>query len=169
MNTLRLPSLLVLLIASLLASGGCEAPATQAGPQPQSLPTTQVVVGSKTYTLEIADEDEERQMGLMHRDAMPADRGMIFVFPDEAPRGFWMKNTRIPLDILYLDRHGRVVSAHRMEPFDLRSTPSEGPAKYAIELNAGELATTGLRRGDTIHLPLEARYDAAERPATGRP
>ncbi|HMO25414.1 MAG TPA: DUF192 domain-containing protein, partial [Tepidisphaeraceae bacterium] len=78
---------------------------------------------------------------------------MIFAFPDERPLSFWMKNTHIPLDILYLTADGAVVSTHRMLPHDLRPVPSAGPAKYAIELNAGEIARTGLRRGDRIDIP----------------
>lgn len=143
---------------------GCEQPpTTQEGPAPQSLPTTQMTIGSRLYTLEIADEEEEHRIGLMHRDSMPAGHGMIFVFPGEEMRSFWMRNTRIPLDIIYLDRRGGVVSMHRMEPFDLRGTPSDRPAKYAIELNAGEVAANGVKRGDMLNIPLDARYAKGER------
>lgn len=155
------PGIAWLLLAAVL---GCEQPsATQEGPAPQSLPATRMTIGSKQYTLEIADEEEEQRIGLMHRDSMPADHGMIFVFPREEPRSFWMRNTRIPLDIIYLDRNGTVVSMHRMEPFDLRGTPSDRPAKYAIELNAGEVAANGVRRGDVLNIPLDARYAKGER------
>jgi len=154
--TAAMRSLLTLLLLAVL---GCEQPpaATRPGPKPQSLPTTQMKIGDRIYTLEIADEEQERQTGLMHRDSMPADHGMIFVFPAEQQLSFWMRNTRIPLDILYLDRSGTIVSMHRMEPFDLRSTPSARPAKYAIELNAGQVAVNGVKRGDTLNIPLAAR------------
>lgn len=155
------PLLMLLFVFQL----GCEQPpaTTQPEPKPQSLPTTQMKIGDRLYTLEIADEEQERQVGLMHRDSMPADHGMIFVFPGEQPLSFWMRNTRIPLDIIYLDRNGTVISMHRMEPFDLRSTPSARPAKYAIELNAGQIAVNGVKRGDTLNLPLAAR-DAKDSP-----
>ena len=78
---------------------------------------------------------------------MPADHGMIFVFRDESPRAFWMKNTLIPLDILYLDATGRVVSVKQMKPHDLTRVPSDGPAMYAIELNAGRRRAGGREGG----------------------
>ena len=116
-------------------------------------------VGGKVFDLEVADTDARQQYGLMNRRSMPKNHGMIFVFPDERPRGFWMKNTLIPLDILYLDAGGRVVSMHRMEPEArdergrLRSYPSAGPAQYAIELNAGMAEIAGVRRGDVLAIP----------------
>ena len=90
---------------------------------------------------------------------MPSDHGMLFVFAaEEHPAlSFWMKNTRIPLDVIYLDASGRVVSVHQMRPYDLRGVSSEGPAQYAIELNQGAAAKTGLKKGDVVHLPNDAR------------
>ena len=133
-----------------------------AGRPPSGLRTVTMHIGDRDFVLEVAETEEAQQTGLMNRDSMPADRGMIFVFDDEEERGFWMKNTRIPLDILYLDRTGRIVSLKQMEPFDLRSTPSDGPAQYAIELNAGAATRAGVKRGDTLTLPanLHARRSA---------
>jgi uncharacterized membrane protein (UPF0127 family) len=93
----------------------------------------------------------------MHRQSMPADHGMIFVFPDEAIRAFWMRNTKIPLDILYLSAAGRVVSIHPLEPLDETPVRSDGPAKYAIELNQGAAARAGVQVGFVIELPARAR------------
>ena len=145
---LRLP--LLLLTCALLT--GC----AERGPN-SGLPTIDMEVGSKTYTLEIANTDATRQRGLMERDAMPADHGMIFVFPEERDLGFWMKNTRIPLDIIYLDTGGQVVSVHQMKPYDRTNVPSAGPAKYAIELNLGQVKTTGVKAGDVLNIPANAR------------
>ena len=89
----------------------------------------------------------------MFRDSMPADHGMIFVFDDVEVRGFWMKNTRIPLDIIYVGPDKVVVSIKQMEPFDLRNTSSDKPAQYAIELNKGQAAAAGLRVGDKLTIP----------------
>src|SRR5436853_9719 len=75
-------------------------------------------VGNQPFTLELAATDKTRQHGLMHRQSLPADRGMLFVFPDEAPRSFWMRNTLIPLDIVYLDSGGKVVSISQMKALD---------------------------------------------------
>jgi uncharacterized membrane protein (UPF0127 family) len=89
----------------------------------------------------------------MRRDTMPADHGMLFVFNREAPLSCWMKNTRIPLDIIYLDAAGRVVSVKQMKAFDLNSTPSDSPAQYAIELNKGAAESAGVKAGMTLKLP----------------
>ena len=97
----------------------------------------------------------------MRRDSMPADHGMIFVFSREAPLAFWMSNTRIPLDILFIDGQGKVVSSKSMKPFDLRTTPSDAPAKYAIELNAGAAESSGVSVGDQLNIPLPAQTAAS--------
>jgi uncharacterized membrane protein (UPF0127 family) len=122
-------------------------------PPPQSLPTTRMTVGKAELELEVADEESERSTGLMYRDAMPTDRGMLFIFPDESPRRFWMKNTYIPLDILYLDGQGKIVSIKPMRPLNLDGVDSEKPAKFAIELNRGGAAATGAAVGDVIPVP----------------
>ena len=140
--------LAALVVATLCA--GCDSAAGQSG-----LPVVKMGVGKKTYDLEVANTRESRDRGLMHRDSMPADHGMIFVFPDEAVRGFWMKNTRIPLDIIYLTAAGKVVSVHQMQPHDRRTTESKGPAQYAIELNQGEAAKADVKEGDSLALPKE--------------
>jgi uncharacterized membrane protein (UPF0127 family) len=136
-----------LLLSLLALLSGCE-PKSVSG-----LATVPMEIGSKRFTLEVADTTDSRTYGLMRRDSMPADHGMIFVFGEEEPRGFWMKNTRIPLDILYLDARGRVVSVKQMNPYDLSSTPSDGPAQYAIELNKGAAESAGVKAGMTLKLP----------------
>ena len=117
------------------------------------LPTVEMRLGGKTFTLEVADTDATRQYGLMRRDSMPADHGMIFVFPEERPLGFYMKNTRIPLDIIYVTASGKVDSVKQMQPYDERTTPSEGNAQYAIELNKGTAASLGIKSGMMLELP----------------
>jgi hypothetical protein len=130
-----------------LQPGGCRRkPASD-------LPTVRMQIGKDRFTLEVANTSATREYGLMHRDSMPSDHGMLFVFPDERRLGFWMKNTRIPLDIIYLDAGGKVVSIHQMKPHDLRSTYSDGPAKYVIELNAGRAEKTAVKRGDPLEIP----------------
>lgn len=128
------------------------------------LPTTAITIGSTKFTLEIADADPARQKGLMDRPSLPPDRGMLFVFPDEQPRSFWMKNVNFPLDILFLDRDGRVVSIKQMKSYDLNSTPSDAPAMFAIELNAGAASRAGVKVGDRIALPVRAAQKEGERP-----
>ena len=84
---------------------------------------------------------------------MPSDHGMIFVFESDEPRAFWMENTRIPLDILFVASDGHVVSIHSMKPYDRTAVPSDGPARYAIELNQGAAQSAGVKAGDILQLP----------------
>jgi len=117
-----------------------------------------VVLGGKTFSVEIAETTQEHALGLMFRDSMPADHGMIFIFPDEAPRSFWMKNTRIPLDIMYFDKDLYMVSLSADTPpcrvARCPSYPSILPAKYVLELNAGTAASLGVGAGDKLTLEL---------------
>jgi len=117
-----------------------------------------VEVKGKRFIVEVANDDASRAQGLMFRDELADDRGMLFVWRQSAPRAFWMKNTRIPLDIIYLDRNLQVVSiAANTPPCRLRqgrcpSYPSAGPARYVLEINAGQAAALGLEPGDRIEV-----------------
>ena len=118
-----------------------------------SADTVRMQIGSETFTLEVADTYEEQEVGLMARESMPSDHGMIFVFRDARERQFWMKNTLIPLDIIYVDASGRVVSVKPMQPKDLTPVKSGRPAMYAIELNQGAAARVGVQAGDLVTIP----------------
>ena len=101
-----------------------------------------VELAGQRYAIEVADDDAERARGLMFRDALPEDRGMLFIHDAEVPQAYWMKNTKIPLDILYFDTGRRLVSQQRdIPPCSLGdacpSYPSNAPARYVLELNAG--------------------------------
>jgi uncharacterized protein len=137
---------------SLFVTAGCDnsAPAS-------ALPTANMHLGGADFVIEIANTNDVRMHGLMERDSMPNNHGMIFVFPDEQPREFWMKNTRYPLDIAYISSSGQVVSIKQMKAYDLTSVPSDSPAKYAIELNFGVASAAGLKVGDHIDIPAEAK------------
>lgn len=117
-----------------------------------------VTVEGKRFVVEIADDDASRARGLMFRDEMADDRGMLFIFPDERPRSFWMKNTRIALDIIYIDRNFEVVSISadtppcRSRSRRCPSYPSEGPARYVLEINGGLAAKYGIEPGDPIEV-----------------
>jgi len=110
-------------------------------------------IGNANFILEIAADQASQERGLMYRTLMPADHGMIFVFPTEAMQSFWMENTLIPLDIIFLDATGRVVSVQTMKPKDLNTTSSIEPSKYAIEINAGAAAASGVKVGDVLVVP----------------
>lgn len=107
------------------------------------------------YTVEVADNHEKRNRGLMHRDRLDPGTGMLFLHDREQPLAYWMKNTRIPLDIFYFDSQRRLVSVSRnVPPCSLGDRcppyPSAGPALYVLELNAGEARTLDVKRGDEI-------------------
>ena len=118
-----------------------------------------VELGGKRFTVEIAETQEKQALGLMFRDSMPADEGMIFIFPNEAPRSFWMKNTRIPLDIMYFDKDLKMVSISANTPpcrvSRCPSYPSAGPAMYVLELNAGMASELGVGPGDQLIIELD--------------
>ena len=118
---------------------------------------TWVEIGGKRYAVEIADDNEERARGLMFRDELPADRGMLFVHDREEPLAYWMKNTKIPLDILYFDTQRRLVAQQRdVPPCTLGDGcppyPSQAPARYVLELNAGQAEQLKLQVGDELRL-----------------
>jgi uncharacterized protein len=117
--------------------------------------TPWVELKGKRFLVEIADDDPERERGLMFRDSLAADRGMLFVHEREEPQAYWMKNTKIPLDILYFDSMRRLVSARKRVPpcsggDRCPPYPSEGNALYVLELNAGAADAMGLAKGDVL-------------------
>ncbi len=101
--------------------------------------------------IEIADTDYEIQTGLMYREGMEQNQGMLFVFPDMAYHSFYMKNTLIPLDLIFIDDQLRVVTIKQnAQPLDESGIPSEVPVQYVLEVNAGLTASWGLEAGDRI-------------------
>jgi len=127
------------------------------GRQP-ALPVCDVKIGHSTFELEIANTNDIRELGLMRRDSMPSDHGMIFVFARTEPLIFWMKNTRIPLDLIYLDDNANIISIQHMQPYVTSPTyDSPGPAKWAIELNDHAADDAGAKVGDHLELPKEAQ------------
>ncbi len=118
-----------------------------------------VELGGKNFSVEIAQTREKQALGLMFRDSMLADHGMLFIFPNEAPRSFWMKNTRIPLDIMYFDKELKLVSISADTPpcrvSRCPSYPSKAPAKYVLELNAGTAMELGVKLGDRLKVDLD--------------
>jgi len=113
-----------------------------------------VEVGGQRYYVEIADDDHERARGLMYRDELGANEGMLFIFRETAPRSFWMLNTRIPLDIVYIGPDLEIVGwSLDTPPCRTRRCPgypSGAPAKYVLEVNAGEMARLGVEIGDPV-------------------
>jgi len=140
---------LVTILGFCTLSGCTTAPTTN----PSGLPMTSMQIGSKTYQLEIAADDASREHGLMERDTLDKDHGMIFVFDTPAEQSFWMHHTRFSLDIIFADEKDKIVSIHTMKAYDESTTPSNGVSKYAIELNEGEAAADGVKVGDKLDIP----------------
>ncbi|MCB1602600.1 MAG: DUF192 domain-containing protein [Lysobacterales bacterium] len=117
--------------------------------------TPVVVLRDHAFRVEIADDDAERTRGLMYREHLDADAGMLFLFERQEPQAFWMKNTRIPLDILYFDQSWSLVGwSLNTPPCSLGnqcpSYPSGAPARYVLELNAGTANNIGAQLGDKL-------------------
>ena len=116
-------------------------------------PTPWVEFKGTRFKVEVVDDDESRARGLMFRDTLAEDAGMLFVFERAEPLAFWMKNTKIPLDILYFDDALKLVSMVSAPPCTTTQCPnypSEGPARYTLELKAGTARKLGAQRGDEI-------------------
>ena len=118
-----------------------------------------MVLKGEKFSVELAETSEKQALGLMFREEMAEDHGMLFIFPAEGMRRFWMKNTRIPLDILYFDAELKLVSvSENVRPCKTRNCPtypSKGPARYVLELNAGKAAELGVQPGDLLELRLD--------------
>ena len=101
--------------------------------------------------VEVADTNEKRQRGLMHRNSLDADHGMLFKFPRYDHLSFWMQNTYIPLDIAFLDDDGRVLQISQMSPLSTRSIRSEERCRYALETNRGWFEKNNIQRGSKLN------------------
>ena len=144
-----------LLIAAVALAAGC-ASGTPTDSRGEPLEPLTIVTdsGEHAFWVEIADDEAERARGLMYREPLPDDRGMLFEFPDVAERGFWMRNTPSSLDIIYIGADGRIVSISRhTTPYSETSIPSYGPAKGVLELRAGRAGEIGAEPGDLVRHP----------------
>ena len=97
----------------------------------------EIEVGGKLVNAEVADCPQSRNQGLMHRMQLSPDCGMLFAYPDSAPRSFWMENTCIPLSIAFINEAGIILNIENMVPFDRKSVWSDGDAVYALEMAQG--------------------------------
>ncbi len=116
-----------------------------------------VELGGQRYQVEVADDEPERARGLMFREQMAPGHGMLFIHDAQEPVAYWMKNTKIPLDILYFDNDLKLVSRQVDVPpctlgDNCPSYPSGAPARYVLELNAGEAARLKLQDGAVLKL-----------------
>jgi uncharacterized membrane protein (UPF0127 family) len=129
----------MLRLAVLMLLCGCSSAA--------KLPTGSLTLQGHKLTVEVAATGVERQQGLMYRDHLAANRGMIFVYPDVAIRHFWMKDTRVPLSIAFADAKGKVLKIADMRPLNTDHTSSLYPVKYALEVNEGWFDEHEIKKG----------------------
>ncbi len=173
-----IPFLFVLLVAAgAIGQDDKEADAEK------KIPKEMIVIGEETFKLEVAADEKSRAKGLMNREEIDDDGGMIFIYKRARVRSFWMKNCQVDIDLLYLDGRGRIVSMHKMkkEPSRgenesvvdykrrLKRYPSRRPAQFIIELKAGSIHRLEPKVGETIELDLPklrgivVRQERAER------
>jgi uncharacterized protein len=127
---------------------------------PFELPEVRVVVKGHVLTIELATTPEARSCGLSLRDSLPANRGMLFVYAEPEILTFWMKNTRMPLTIAFIDTAGRIVSIQKMNPFPITTIyASPVPALYALEVNQGWFEKNGVGVGDVVEFNLPITLD----------
>jgi hypothetical protein len=127
---------------------------------PFELPEVRVVVKGHVLTIELATTPEARSCGLSLRDSLPANRGMLFVYAEPEILTFWMKNTRMPLSIAFIDTAGRIVSIQKMNPFPITTIyASPVPALYALEVNQGWFEENGVGVGDVVEFNLPITLD----------
>lgn len=131
-------------------------PPVQSGPQFQNEGLLSFLDAStgqplQRIDIEVAQDELEIRRGLMYRQSMKPDQGMLFLMPVEEPQSFWMLNTYISLDIIFVNEAMEIVKIQaNTEPRSLQSVPSERPAKYVVEVNAGFCAKHGIEEGDRI-------------------
>ena len=122
--------------------------------------------GSRTFAIEIADDPDEQARGLMFRPVLPADAGMLFIFEPQRPANFWMRNTMIPLDMIFIDDTGRVESiVERNDPYSERGSASQGIVRAVLEINGGLSRELGIGPGtQVIHPAFTTAPDEARCP-----
>ncbi len=141
---MRNKMVLALFLAALLAN----TMSCQSGPR--------VIISTRggekvAFQVEIADTPEKRELGLQYRRELDEDRGMIFLFPDERPLAFWMKNTPIPLDMIFIGSDRRIVGiVHEAIPFSLASLSVDAPSQFVLEINGGLSRKKGIAAGDAV-------------------
>lgn len=112
-----------------------------------------IKINEISLSVELADEAHERALGLMYRQELCEQCGMLFRFERIRVASIWMKNTYIPLDVAFINAFGRITDIKALEPQDLTSVPSSVPVLYALEMNQGWFAKNGIKVGDTVEIP----------------
>lgn len=146
----------------LLALGFLACAISIAAAQPATVTLKPKSGAMTSVTVEVVATPEGRTRGLMFRSELAEGQGMLFVFPETQPLSFWMKNTLIPLDIIFIDDRGKIIRIHkRTTPHSERRLPSGSPARFVLEVPGGYAEKVGLRKGDEIDLGELAKVPAS--------
>ena len=149
-NRIPTPILFCLIAACLIPLHGL---AIAADPSASTKPPSfkKIMVGKTPLRVEVADTSEKQERGLMFRQSMPDNEGMLFIYKEPQEMSFWMRNTFLPLDIVFVGADGIILNIHQARPLDESVLyPSAGSAKYVIETNQGWFSRHGIRPGDRV-------------------
>lgn len=142
-------ALSIVLVMAPLSATADSSMAPEGKPQ-TGLPRIILKAGSQTVRADVASTEPTRQLGLMFRKKMAPQEGMLFVFPQMGYHAMWMRNTLLPLSVAYMDERGVIVSIHEMQPLSDIAHQAAGPARFALEMNAGWFSANSIKAGDTI-------------------
>jgi uncharacterized membrane protein (UPF0127 family) len=148
LQTILTPPFRALLAATMAALALAAPPAL--GQAKAALPVTGIKVGGHALRVEIVSTPERRAKGLMFREKLAKNDGMLFIFDEPGYHAMWMMNTLIPLSVAFVDGEGRILNIQDMEPKTLDSHAAAGPARYAIETNQGWFAERGIKAGEKV-------------------
>lgn len=153
------------LILSVFAMVACKPEAQKCSPLINNQNPNQVIIDTGEckgvgFFVELALTANQQMQGLMNRTSMPEEAGMLFIFNQEKERGFWMKNTLIPLDMIFIKKNGVIHKVHsNAKPNDLTSIKSDGPVIAVLEINGGLSQQLGIDAGDIVHHPFFQQSD----------
>lgn len=140
--------------AVTLTTGCCQHLPADTDNRPQlsrTLPVLELIINDRRIAVEVAADEPARRRGLMFRSSLAPDSGMLFVFESDEQRSFWMHNTYIPLSIAFINSAGVIINILEMTPLDTTVRYlSEGPARYALEMNSGWFTLNSIKSGDTV-------------------
>lgn len=149
----------ILLLPVLLLAFVAMACEDDAAPRAKTFDRASIVVSSgasnSTVTVEIARTEKQREQGLMLRQTMDEDAGMLFLFAADTTVGFWMRNTYLPLDIAYIDASGKVLEVRKGQPLEETGLTPKTPYRYTLEVNQGWFERRGFGPGSTVTLPMD--------------
>ena len=154
------PVVALLLALAVACGGGGGGDGGDGGTFPTAAITLIDGAGKRAeLTVELARTAAERSRGLMFRESLAEERGMLFVFAQETKAGFWMKNTKIPLSIAFIDGEGTILETQEMEALSEDLHRPAQPYRYALEVNQGWFERHGLGAGDRVEIPADVRRE----------